>query len=182
MFENERHFARTDFQNGAGAESAGDRHSRNPGRRSRHSARGIRRPADRTAPFRRRSPAAPARPRSRPGCRTRPGSRIRLRVGSRRDRLPEIGDVIGGAAFDLDHGGVALGAITDNRRLSSARSRKVDADRNALSHHRLGAIDQPLARVQRAQALRRRARRRRGESGFAKAANLRAPAREMSSG
>ena len=30
------------------------------------------------------------------------------------DRLPEICDVVGSAALDLDNGGVALGAVTDD--------------------------------------------------------------------
>src|SRR5580692_11285500 len=42
-------------------------------------------------------------------------------VGARRDRLPEIGDVIGVALIDLDHRGVPLGAIADDARAVAVR-------------------------------------------------------------
>ena len=106
---------------------------------------------------------------------------MRLRSARARDRLPEIGNLVGAAALDLDDGGVALGAIADDAfaaRHSAAG--EIDTHRNAVAHHRFGAIDQTLARMQRAQRFARRAQRRRGESGFATAASLRAPAPERS--
>src|SRR5580765_770274 len=76
-------------------------------------------------------------------------------VGARCDRLPEIGSFVSAAPLDLDHGSMPLGAIADDaihaRAIAYDRAGEIDADRNTIAHHRLSAIDQPLARVQGAQ-------------------------------
>src|SRR5262249_33486655 len=50
-----------------------------------------------------------------------------------------------------DHGGVALGAVTDDAgAVLRSASRQIDADSDALAHYGFGAVHQALARVQRA--------------------------------
>ena len=67
------------------------------------------------------------------------------------DRLPELGDVVAGAAVDVDQAGVALGAVADEAVRPEAA--EIDAHRDALAHVGIVVVDQPLARVQRAQRL-----------------------------
>ena len=79
-------------------------------------------------------------------------------VGARGNRLPEFANIVGGAALDIDHGSVALGAITDDAaaivrmRLPYTAAGQIDTHRNAVAHHGLGPIDQPVARVQSARS------------------------------
>ena len=65
-------------------------------------------------------------------------------IGSQKSR-----DVVAGAALDVDHAGVALGAVADEA--VGAEPGEIDADRDALADVGVGVVDQPLARVQRAQ-------------------------------
>ena len=62
-------------------------------------------------------------------------------------RLPEVREVVTGAALDIDHAGVALGAVSDQR--IGTGPCEIDADRNAPFEVGILGIDQPLARVQR---------------------------------
>ena len=68
---------------------------------------------------------------------------------ARAHRLPEITDVITGAALDVDDPGVALGAVAD--QAIRTKPGEVDAHGDAFAHVGVAVIDQALARVQRAQ-------------------------------
>src|SRR5258707_14985262 len=51
-------------------------------------------------------------------------------VRARRDRLPELSDRIAAAAVDIDHTGVALGAVAD--KAVGVRATEIDAERHAI--------------------------------------------------
>ena len=74
-------------------------------------------------------------------------------VLARLDRLPELGDVVAGAAIDIDQPGVALGAVADEA--VRPEPAEIDTHRDALPDIGVVVVDQPLGDVQRAQ--RRRA-------------------------
>ena len=64
-------------------------------------------------------------------------------VRPRRDRLPEFIDGIAAAAVDIDHAGVALGAVADEA--VGVLAREIDAQRHAVDEIGIVGIDQPLA-------------------------------------
>jgi hypothetical protein len=68
-------------------------------------------------------------------------------VGPRRDRLPEFIDRIAAAAIDIDHAGVALGAIADEA--VGVLAGEIDAQRHAVGEIGIVDIDQPLQIMQR---------------------------------
>ncbi len=70
------------------------------------------------------------------------------RVGARLDRLPEVGNVVAGTPFHVDHGGVALGAIADQP--IGPEPGEIDADRDTLAHVGIVVINEPLTGMQRA--------------------------------
>ena len=82
-------------------------------------------------------------------------------------RLPVIGDGVAAAPFHIDQSGVALGAIAD--KAAGSQTRKIDADRDALTHVGIVGVDEPLTCVQSAQSIRVE------QSMAAAEANLRQP-------
>src|SRR6266700_7114891 len=72
------------------------------------------------------------------------GIEDQVAVLARRHRLPELPDLVAGPALDVDHAGVALGAIADEPALA----RQIDADRDGGADVGVGAVDQALARVE----------------------------------
>ena len=64
-----------------------------------------------------------------------------------RDRLPEFTDRIAAAAVDIDHAGVALGAVADEA--AGILAAEIDAQRDAVDKVGIVGIDQPLQIVQR---------------------------------
>jgi hypothetical protein len=64
-------------------------------------------------------------------------------------RFPEIGDVVAGAALDVDQTGVTFGAVADHA--IGTEPGKVDADRDAFADVSVFVIDQAFACVRRAQ-------------------------------
>ena len=68
-------------------------------------------------------------------------------VGPCRDRLPELADGVAGAAVDIDHAGVTLGAVTDEA--VGVFAGEVDAERHAVDEIGVVDIDQPLGFMQR---------------------------------
>ncbi len=62
------------------------------------------------------------------------------------DRLPELADLVGVAAVDIDHAGVALGAISDQPVRSEPG--QVDADRDALIEVGAVLVNQSFVRMQ----------------------------------
>ena len=144
VLEDERHLARAHFQHRARRPARRRRHSRSRDRRSPHNARGIRRPADRTAPSRRRSPAAPAPPPSRRGCRTRRdrGSGCRRRAPRSAPRIRRPRSRRGGR-----HRPRRCGAWRDSRRSRPAPApERSTLTRDAVGEIGVVDIDQPLAR------------------------------------
>ena len=186
VFEDERHFARAHFQHRARAEPAGSGiaeagieeagvvHAEFADQRiERHHLGGI--VGRHLHGFRRSQDIKLV------------GIEDQALVGARGDRLPEIGDVIGGAALDVDDGGVALGAIADDAPFpdaqKSALQRRKDRCSPRCRRPSPPRPDRPAARAHAARAApRHRARHRRGAGAFATAACLRAPEREKSSG
>ena len=70
---------------------------------------------------------------------------MRLLSLARRNRLPELGSVVGGAAIHVDQAGVVLGAKSDQP--AGPETGKVDADRDAFAQVGIVVIDQPFAGV-----------------------------------
>ena len=101
-------------------------------------------------------------------------------VGARRNRLPEVADLVCVAPFDVDQPGMAFGAIADE--LVGPEAGQIDADGHAFAHIGVGGVDQPFLVMQRGQRRGRRAALRRGGSEFATAANPRAPGWEKCAG
>ena len=73
-------------------------------------------------------------------------------VGPRRDRLPEFIDLVAAAAVDIDHAGVALGAVADEA--VGILAGEIDAQRHAVDEIGVVAIDQPLQVMQRIEFVR----------------------------
>ena len=76
---------------------------------------------------------------------------MRLPSGARGDRLPEFGDRVAGAAVDIDHTGVPLGAIADDVALAAPRVDAAAPERSTLTatpspDHRFGC-DRPAVRA-----------------------------------
>ncbi len=72
---------------------------------------------------------------------------MRLPSGPRGNRLPEILDGVPGAAIDIDHAGMALGAIADES--AGVFTGQIDAQRHARDEVGVIGIDQPLQFMQR---------------------------------
>ena len=72
---------------------------------------------------------------------------MRLPSGRAGDRLPEFTDRIAAAAIDIDHAGVALGAIADEA--VGVLAGEIDTERYAIGKIGVVDIDQPLGIVQR---------------------------------
>ena len=68
-------------------------------------------------------------------------------IAPRLDRLPELIDGVAAAAIDIDHAGMALGAIAD--KAAGVFAGQIDADRHAMGEIGIIDIDQPLGLMQR---------------------------------
>ncbi|GCC49110.1 hypothetical protein chiPu_0033672, partial [Chiloscyllium punctatum] len=67
-------------------------------------------------------------------------------VRARLDRLPELLDGIAAAAIDIDHAGVALGAIANEAARVFAG--EIDRERDTMGEIGIVGIDQPLGGMQ----------------------------------